>query len=528
MSLLKSHAFKFNPFSKLDASQDPHLPGYFVDQGFVDTLIHDESNCTIIWAPRGGGKTAGRIMFERRLPADQMAIVYDRFPFALDNKRYAIPVEEHLVQLIRLLVLRILLHIHEKPDAAAELTDLDKYTIGYLAYKVLTDLDRGELVETVRSITGIEVHAKRFADWFEQGGAKFVQKLMSGILGMLRTDCGQVVTVENVNHFEKELTNGGYNIWSPTERAVIVNYFEALTRTLPRLGITRANVLVDNVDELPQTAADPKAAFTFVRALLTNLFLYKLPGLSFRYFLWDRVDPQCTLEEGVRRDRITDRHLRWRPEQLDKMLSERMRTASKLSSFDGLVAKSVRFSVHKLIVHVAAGCPRDMVRLADRIINEHDAQRNGQLISEETVWSAVRKYCMERARELLSKEEHQLIAALNRRAFNAAYLQTTWGNGIDVAATLQKFRDTGVIALIEQENHHGHVQELYSYGDLRVAIGTNINEDPKNILRNAYICSACGRPLITNRNRVICEPDNRTFFATASLKTVWHAIQARQ
>ena len=161
MSLLNSHNFKFNPFGKLDASQDPHLPDYFVDQGFIDNLIRDESNGSITWGQRGVGKTAGRIMFERRLPADQLAIVYDRFPFALDNKRYAIPIEEHLVQLIRLLVLRVLLYIHEKPDAAGGLTDLDKYTIGYLAYKVLNELDRGELVETVRSITGVEVHAKR-------------------------------------------------------------------------------------------------------------------------------------------------------------------------------------------------------------------------------------------------------------------------------------------------------------------------------------------------------------------------------
>ncbi|MCP4349888.1 MAG: toll/interleukin-1 receptor domain-containing protein [Desulfobacterales bacterium] len=59
---LEDAGFKRNPFVKKDADNDPYLKEYFVEPlGFEEVL---GNNSVVLYAPKGGGKTACRIMAE--------------------------------------------------------------------------------------------------------------------------------------------------------------------------------------------------------------------------------------------------------------------------------------------------------------------------------------------------------------------------------------------------------------------------------------------------------------------------------
>lgn len=234
-------------------------------------------------------------------------------------------------------------------------------------------------------------------------------------------------------------------------------------------------------------------------------------------------------DQAIRRDRLRFRRLRWTPDQLDKMLGQRLKAASPLTRFDRLAALNITFSLHRLIAHVASGSPRDMVRLANWIIDAHDERYHDGLISEVTIWDSVRQFCGDRATELLDKDDHLRITQIDTHTFQRRHLHHVWGTGVNVDALLQKLRDNGAIVVVDYARHAtGEIEEHFGYGDLRIAIGTNIEEHPKDILASAYICGNCKAPILTKRRLAICERCQGAKYTTADLHTVWSRVHIPQ
>ena len=120
---------------------------------------------------------------------------------------------------------------------------------------------------------------------------------------------------------------------------------------------------------------DDVSAYSFVRELLLDLPTLETPGIAFKFFLWDKIQP-LYLAGGGRPDRIKIYTLEWKVEELRTMLEERMRAYSlnHTPSFNLLLCEDEEaFDVHRLIAYLAAGSPRDMIRLCKRIVSEANA-----------------------------------------------------------------------------------------------------------------------------------------------------------
>ena len=90
MPVFENLGFNNHPFSKTNADEEPNLEEYFVPPPFFDAIVGDSSNpsASIVFAPRGGGKTAQRRMVEKSSAALQ---------FLVNGRRDGSPIDGRVV-----------------------------------------------------------------------------------------------------------------------------------------------------------------------------------------------------------------------------------------------------------------------------------------------------------------------------------------------------------------------------------------------------------------------------------------------
>jgi hypothetical protein len=66
LEFLKLVGFESDPFASTSAADEPLIDQYFVEPPFFPAVIGDPKSrkSNIVFAPRGGGKTAQKIMIE--------------------------------------------------------------------------------------------------------------------------------------------------------------------------------------------------------------------------------------------------------------------------------------------------------------------------------------------------------------------------------------------------------------------------------------------------------------------------------
>jgi hypothetical protein len=100
--------FEDNPFAQTNADEEDRLPEYFVSPPSF-----------IVFAPRGGGKSAQRRMIELRSSENNiLSITYDNFDFADVNKASDVKIHHHLKRIIRFILTGLLVNLRPNPKDA--------------------------------------------------------------------------------------------------------------------------------------------------------------------------------------------------------------------------------------------------------------------------------------------------------------------------------------------------------------------------------------------------------------------------
>jgi DNA-binding winged helix-turn-helix (wHTH) protein len=149
---------------------------------------------------------------------------------------------------------------------------------------------------------------------------------------------------------------------------------EDLSRLVRLVGLQALYVLVDRVDELPETAADPAAGANLLRPLLADLRLMEIPGLAFKFFLPDEVVAALFAARELRPDRLTRYEIHWTTPQLVNFLHNRLLAYSRdnsLSSLAPFCEFSLADEVDEMLGRMAEGSPRNLLRLGELFIMEH-------------------------------------------------------------------------------------------------------------------------------------------------------------
>ncbi len=304
-TLITRLGFRADPFEKTDADQEPYLAEYFVKPPYFEQVCGDpeQPRPSIVFASRGSGKTALRVMVERRSRDGSpfLCITYDEFdPVPLGD----VDLAYHIHQISRSVLVGILAELDQRPDATASFSRAQKDQVIRYADMLLGKLSAEDFHRAIAAVKSLGDKAGDFMRRYS-GPVQVVVALILQKLGLTMPAASAIA-----HGTTKRDDSPRYHLGQ------LVSLAQAI-------GFSSVYILVDRVDETSMVANDPDRAFDFIAPLILDLPTLETAGVGFKLFLWDRLYSRF-LEHGGRSDRINVWRLAWRVDELRSMLQGRL------------------------------------------------------------------------------------------------------------------------------------------------------------------------------------------------------------
>lgn len=513
LDFLREFGFTQDPFASTNAADEPLIGKYFVEPPFFPAVVGDpvSPKSNVVFAPRGGGKTAQKIMIERKSAGDGsfLCISYDQFPLEGIPRDKNAPSEYHLSNISRTLLIAILIKIESDESVSKNLDQADRKLIVDCARQFLGSITSTKFKESLGSIKSISDKSSDL--WSKYGG--LVIDLVNAI--SVRYGFGKL---DNVTSIAKDSEGSRFK-------------FISLIGIARKIGYNSTYILVDRVDEIVFAARDAEKAFHFLESLLIDLPLLETPGAAFKFFLWDQMKEHYQ-EAGGRPDRLIEYTLDWTVEDLEKVLERRLLGYSdgKVKRFDEMLSSDCPYRIHSLVAYFAHGSPRDMVRICKKIVDEHTKSgKFANSIDFRTVKSALLSFSLERAKELYGQHvtEIRKIGSLN---FTISLLANDVFRVSQQAARskVQKWLASGAVVKIgDVPNPGNRPQYLYGVVDPRLAIVGISEMTIEDVVENyLLICPHCSALRIAEEGEITC-PDCQGNFRAEDASNLYDVIKCK-
>jgi hypothetical protein len=382
MQFFQILGFTHHPFAHTNADEEPDLDKYFVRPKFFDAMIGDPERpvSSVVFAPRGGGKTAQRRMIENISQSQNfLAITYDRFDEITKPRSLEAARDTHLEAIIARVFVSYLTALAALPAAVDSLSNSDRELIASFAAKYLKNMTGSQLRDLLREVRSLSVAAK---DFWETNTT-----LIEPILGFVGKWLG-LPKLKFPRSTKKGLELGPHK-----------SQLEALYGLVRKVGFKSIYVLIDKVDETPASNNDAKATYQIVKPLLVDLELLGLKGYCFKFFLWDAAE-QYYRDGDARPDRITIYKLTWDRKLLQNLLAERLRAYSngQHASFAS-VAPDVT-TPDELMALLANQSPRSLISIGNSILAaQAESDPNSKVVVEAAFDAGVIDYCDKHVRD---------------------------------------------------------------------------------------------------------------------------------
>lgn len=358
---LKQVGFFENPFQYTNADKESSIiEKYFIAPDYFEDVWGDPNSpvSNIVYAPRGGGKTAQRLMIEKRAEKkpEILTITYTDHDLSNFSSVNDISLSYHLEYLNRLMLLSFF-------DRLGTIDDFQySFEFNFKERQFLYKLCKIYLFETpasfprqaISSLKTIEDHCVDLWQNFKEP--------ISKVIGAITKAHGAEIDFSKIEIDQKLMLSHKDN-------------FINIKQFLERIGIKTIYILVDKVDEQSLTGNDPKASYIFISELIKDLELLETPGIGFKFFLWDALRPHCA--KDARPDRIFSFHLKWEYPQIRMMLNKRIQAYSENKIEKGLDIFEKSKSLGRIILF-SEFSPRDCIRICNRTLTEqfkHDCSK---------------------------------------------------------------------------------------------------------------------------------------------------------
>ena len=492
---LTQYGFTADPFELTNSDSEPLLSTYFVPPPFFSSVLGDPSNPrpVAVFAPRGTGKTAQRLSVENqsRSNKDFLCITYDEFGITSKAQLQAIDLNHHLTQLTVRLTLALLAHLEMNTESIDRLSKHQRQVLLHCSRAFLGDLTQQQYAEALGSV-------KTFVDKSGEVWAKYGGLVATIITGLLKKVGLDDLTIPS-------------ELKQSFERADSLQYlFAQLLQIAQKLDYKSTYFLIDKVDELGQTSQDSAASWRLVQDMLVDLPFLETTGAGFKFFLWDQVRAYF-LEQGGRPDRVLTHELHWTQQELRKILRRRLEAysegrASNISVF--LADDCSDIDLETLVVYLAAGSPRDMIRLCKSITDEATRTESPSTgVTRRQLLSGIRSFSRSFA-ELVCAGRLPELRKIGNVTFTINQLASDVFNVSQNAARsrVQKWQDTGLVRKVdERPNRVNRPLHVYSIADPRVAIACTENVELELVLDNYLIlCKECGSLQVVGENEFRC------------------------
>jgi hypothetical protein len=455
------------------------LGDYFVPPPYFQSVQGDPRTpkSNVIFAPRGGGKTAQRLMIEREATgpdATYLCLTYDAFA-AVAARGGALAA--HQLELCRILTLAILSRLEASPAEVVFLSDHERQLVKVAAQQFIGGLGLGEYQAAVAAVKTLGDKAGDF--WKKYGGP-----VAAGV-ALLMKKAG----LDDVN-ISVTLQQQALD----TSTASTYYFLSQLIAIAKDLGWEAVYFLVDKVDETPATTNNAEAAGKLIFELVSDLPTLETPGAAFKFFFWDQME-QYLRAEGLRGDRVEIVNLGWTVDELSEMLTRRLRAFSngRLDSFNQLVESTATVDSHLLLVHLSHGSPRDMIRMARSIVKEHTRMPSEpEFISSLTLARGIKEFSKESTLEKFGRFQSD-FSRIPRASFTLTELASVFKiSTTGVTNKLNAWIPTGAVRpLGTRPNPGAKPLNLYGFTDLRIVIASSSERMGEVLSTSAVECGAC-------------------------------------
>lgn len=492
-SFISRAGFRGDPFAHTNSEQETLLSKYFVPPPYFEAVLGTPQTpkTNVIFAPRGTGKTAQRLMIEKRSETAELPFLCLTYSSFASVTKLGGTLNAHHIELCRLLTIAILVRLEESSIWINELNAHDKEVVKVATRTFLGHLSAGDYETAFRSV---KTPGDKMGElWKKYGGV-----VAAGIAVLMKKagldDVQVSVTLEQ--EAEKVNTDGPRYFW------------DALVSITAKLGYRAVYFLVDKVDEAKGSGIDSKVAADLIAELVTDLPTLEHPGVAFKFFLWDQMR-QHLLADGLRGDRMEVIRFTWTHAELSDMLSRRLKTfsAEKIQSFNDLMEPDCPIDVHLLLVHLSNGSPRDVIRMARSIVTEHTRVENAaEKISLRTVYRSVHDFSVERVQESFAKYSKD-FAKVPEPSFVVGDLTKVFKHSpTGVSNKIQAWVASGaVVSLGTRANPGAKPPHLYGFADLRIVLAYRPLPDTELVLDNfALQCPDCQTWIVTGEAETSC------------------------
>lgn len=155
------------------------------------------------------------------------------------------------------------------------------------------------------------------------------------------------------------------------------NYVFAKTVEFARaFGFSGVVLHIDKIDETDWTGNDVDAAANLIYPLLSNIQLHEIDGLTWTFFLWDKVREYLTPVDSrqVRWDKIPNGNIKWNEEYLSQLIDKRIQYFSegKIQSLSEICDSNFNVNIMTNdLIQLSESSPRNLVTLMDSVLSEH-------------------------------------------------------------------------------------------------------------------------------------------------------------
>ena len=485
---LSKLGFSDNPFQFTNADEEDHLQSYFIPPPYFHSVWGDPRQPPISreFAPRGGGKSAQRRMIEYEASSkDVFAVTYDRFENLPDRTLKNVSVEYHIANIVQLAMIGFLLEYRARGLQAPAFSTQERQQVEELGRRYIGSLTHADVLRSLSSLTTLSTKAKQLLkDWSGPIGALF-----SGALAMA-----------GLNRDLKLGSEDGEKRADRTELRPTKMHLELVRSLIGGIGFKSFYVLVDKVDETPQTGNNAEDSFLLMKPLLRDLDLLQTKGVGFKFFLWDKLETHY--REFARPDRIQQFALSWSGGELRTMLSRRLQAFSEgnVTNLGQLADSDLAEPLHAIVVLFASGSPRDMIRVCQEILSEQlRLDPESGKIGLDAIFDGIRKFTGKRTQELLPQQVIRDLVKVGRVEFTTNYIANNVFK-IEVNSARNKIRlweQMGVVEKIGEIHTGGRPVYNYAVSDIRVAHAMLPQIGFTEFLRKKLMnCQGCGAVLM--------------------------------
>ena len=446
-----------NPFENANADQEQHLVRYFVDPPYFPSVVGDANNpsAAVVFAPRGAGKSAQRLMVEERTEGPVLVVTYAEFPMADLVISGEVGIEYHLTNIIQHVLVGFISFIHDESSVKPDGEHLNM--LASLCRTYLSDIDQVRLQDSLSALKSLrERHREFWRNWGPTFGT-----LAAYAIATLRGGIGP-----------GPLVMGNQNEDVPVKN--VLNDFRNLGRILEATNVRAVYVLVDRVDEIPGTHNDPSAAYKFIRSIMLTLPILETRPFAFKFFLTDGIR-QLWTDDGGRTDRVQTFETSWSPEELSAMVKARLGAYRSPPTTEVALGTILPGQHERDLVYLfAQNSPRDLIRILNHCVAELTRfEPEKRELTSEAVSRGINTFCGMKAFELVDTVSISRLRQIHLVDFSIATASEHMdvGQG-SVRRYVRDWERLGhVVKLQAQERTGGVGPPAISYGisDLRVA-----------------------------------------------------------